>query len=99
MLDTLQGMEVDFEVVEYLQTPPSAEQLREIVSMLGIRPEELVRKNEAVYVEKFSGKSLTDDEWIAAMAQFPELIERPVVVHGNKAAIGRPVEKVVQLFK
>lgn len=97
-MDTLKEMNVQFDVVEYLETPPSAAALKEIVEMLGIRPEALVRRNEAVYREKFEGKNLTDEEWIEAMAEFPVLIERPVVVHGNKATIGRPVEKVVTLI-
>ncbi len=98
MIDTLQNLKVDFEVVEYLEIPPSAEKLKEIISLLGISPQELVRKSEAVFLEKFSGKSFSDSEWIEAMAEFPILIERPIVIHGNKAAIGRPVQRVVDLF-
>lgn len=86
------------EVVEYLKTPPANGDLRQIVEKLGIKPEELVRKGEAIYKEKFKGKKLTDDEWIDAMEEYPVLIERPIVVKGNKAVLGRPPEKVMELL-
>jgi arsenate reductase (glutaredoxin) len=85
-------------VIEYLQTPPTAKELKAIVAKLGIKPEELVRKGEDVYKEKFAGKSLTDAQWIQALAANPILIERPIVVRGDKAAIGRPPENVEKLL-
>ncbi len=78
--------------------PPSREDLKHIVEKLGIKPEELIRKGEAVYKEKYRGKSLSDDEWLDAMVEDPILMERPVVVSGNQAVIGRPPEKVRELF-
>ncbi len=85
-------------IVEYLKTPPSASELKAIVARLGIRPEELVRKGEEVYKSKYAGKALTDEQWIAAMVKDPILIERPIVVAGRHAAIGRPPEKVLELL-
>lgn len=66
--------------------------------MLQIPAEALIRKGEMIFTENFKGKTLTEAEWIEAMVQFPKLIERPIVIHGNKAAIGRPIEKVLELF-
>jgi arsenate reductase (glutaredoxin) len=85
-------------VVEYLKEPPTAAELESIVGKLGIRPEELVRKGEAVFKAKYAGRSLTDAEWIAALVADPILIERPIVVAGRRAAIGRPPERVLELL-
>ena len=86
------------QVVEYLKIPPSRDDLAKIVEMLGIRPEELVRKGEAIFKEKFKGKQFTDDEWLDILAEHPKLIERPIVVDENKAVLGRPPENVKELL-
>ena len=88
----------DVQIIEYLKDTPSESKLKEIIELLGIAPEQLLRKNEAIYKEKFKGKNLTDDQWIKAMVQYPKLIERPIVVDGNKAVLGRPPENVKSLL-
>jgi len=85
-------------IVEYLKTPPTAAELEAIVAMLGIGPEQLVRKGEDAYKTRHAGKTLTDAQWIAAMVADPILIERPIVVRGNRAVIGRPPENVLTLI-
>jgi arsenate reductase len=85
-------------IVEYLATPPSKEELRAIVKKLGIEPEQLARKSEEIYKKKFSGKTLSGDQWLDAMAKNPILIERPIVVRGRRALIGRPPEKVLDIL-
>jgi arsenate reductase len=89
---------IELRIVEYLKSPPTATELRAIVAMLGIRPEQLARKGEDVYRTQYAGRTLTDDQWIAAMIKDPILIERPVVVAGARAAIGRPPENVLALL-
>ena len=86
-------------IVPYLENPPSAPELKAIVARLGIRPEQLVRRNEDVFRSKYAGRTLTDDEWIEAMVKDPILIERPIVVRGRQAAIGRPPENVLPLLE
>ena len=85
-------------VIEYLKTPPTAAELKSILAKLGMKPEQLVRKGEDVYKEKFAGKTLTDAQWIEALIKNPILIERPIVVSGDRAVIGRPPENVKALM-
>ena len=88
------------EIVEYLKTPPSEAELAEICGLLGVRPIEIIRYKEALFGEL--GLSLDDErsdaDWIAVLAAYPKLIERPIVVHAGKAVLGRPPEKVLDLL-
>jgi arsenate reductase (glutaredoxin) len=97
-LQLLQEKGVSPEIVEYLNEVPTVEELKAIISKLGIRPEQLLRKGEAIFKEKYKGKTLSDDEWIQAMIENPKLIERPIVIKGNKAVLGRPPENVLELI-
>lgn len=97
-LSILQENGLDVTVVNYLETPPSVEEIKEILQKLGIKAEELVRKGEKEFKENYKGKELTEDEWINAMAKYPKLIERPIFVNGDKAVVGRPPEKVLEII-
>ena len=94
----LQEHGIGAEVREYLKQPPSREELAELLRMLGMKPEQIVRKGEAIYKEQYADRALTDDEWLDALAANPILIERPIVVKGNRAVLGRPPEKVLELL-
>ncbi len=94
----LEKKKVKTEVIEYLKTPPSQTEIKELLKMLGMKAEEIVRKGEAIYKEKFADKKLTASQWIKALSENPILIERPIIVKGNKAIIGRPPEKVLELL-
>ena len=96
-LRLLQDAGVDVEIVEYLKTPPSEAQLKAILNRLGMKAEQLLRKGEAIFKEKYAGRTLGDAEWIAAMVEHPILIERPIFLVGNRAVIGRPPERVLDL--
>ena len=86
-------------VIEYLKTPPSATELKKLTGMLGIAPRALLRTKEAEYKQlKLDSPSLSDAQILRAMAKHPKLIERPIVVHNNKAALGRPPEQVLNIF-
>jgi len=89
---------IEPEIVEYLKTPPSLSELDQVLQMLGKEPEEIIRKNEDVFKEKFKGKSLSRTEWIQAMVDNPKLIERPIVVKDSEAALGRPPENIKDLL-
>ena len=95
----LEKNKIKTEIVEYLKTPPSQDEIKELLKMLGIKAVDLVRKKEPLYLEKYEGKKLTEAQLIKAMAQNPILIERPIIVKGKKATIGRPPEKVLPFLK
>lgn len=86
------------EVVEYLKTPPTATELKSLLKKLGLPVQDIIRKKEPLFIEKFKDKKLSDEKWIAVLTKNPILIERPIVVKGNKAVIGRPPEKVLELL-
>jgi arsenate reductase len=97
--DILKEKTVSFETIEYLKTPPTQKKIKELLKMLSITAEALVRKSEPLYKEKFVGKILTEAQWIKILAENPILIERPIIVKGSKAIIGRPPEKIIEFIK
>ena len=98
---TLQILEengINPEIVLYLETPPTADEINGLLKKLGICARELLRKGEDAYKENnLKDTSLSDAELVAAMADFPKLIERPIVVKGAKAVLGRPPENALEL--
>jgi arsenate reductase len=89
---------VELEVVEYLKNVPTKEELKKLLAKLNLKAEEIVRKNEALYKERYKGLQLNEEEWVKVLCDNPILIERPIVVRNNKAVIGRPPENINQLF-
>ena len=89
----------EIQTVEYLVETPSQKEIREILKMLGMKAEQLVRKKEPLYKEKYEGKKISNSEWIKILIENPILIERPIVVKDGKAIIGRPVERIVSFIK
>ena len=85
-------------IVEYLKTPPSEAELAAIVHKLGVAPMELVRTTESVFREKYEDKILDDKQWIKALVTDPILLQRPIVVRGEDAVIGRPPENAKRLL-
>lgn len=97
-LELLKQNDKDPEIVLYLEEPLNAGELRDLINKLGIEAKQLIRKGESIYKEKYKGKTLSSDEWIEAMVDHPKLIERPIVVKGNKAVLGRPPENVLTII-
>lgn len=97
-LELIKDANQEVEVVDYLRTPPTAAELQDILLKLNMKPEQLIRKSEGIYKDNYKGKSLTDEEWIQAMVVHPVLIERPIVVKGEEAVVGRPTENVQKLL-
>ena len=97
-LALLESRGISARIVKYLETPPTAAELSALVRKLGIPAEALVRKGEEIHKSKYAGRTLTDAEWIAAMVEHPILIERPIVVAGERAVVGRPPDRVLTLL-
>lgn len=97
-LAILQEAKLDFEIIKYLDTPPTKKELKAIINKLGIKPIDLVRTKEIIWKENFKGKDLSDEAIVEAMIQFPKLIERPIVVNDDKAALGRPPENISNII-
>lgn len=97
-LELLKQNDIEPEVVEYLKTPPNAAELKDILEKLGLSADQLMRKKEDIYKELGLAGINNEDELITAMVNNPKLIERPIVIQGNKAAIGRPPEAVLDIL-
>ena len=89
---------VEAEVIEYLKTPPDRATLSALLAKLGLRAEELVRKGEAIVKTEYAGRTMRDEDWLEAMLAHPILIERPIVVVGERAVVARPPERVLELL-
>ena len=90
---------VDYTVVEYLKDIPTKEEFKKVLMKLNLKPQDILRKGEAVYKEKFKTAQFTEEEWIEVMLEYPKLIERPIVIKQNKAIVARPPEQVLELLK
>lgn len=98
-LQLLQERGIEPNVVLYLETPPDADALAAIIDKLGITPRQLLRKGEDEYkAANLANPDLSDQDLIDAMTKHPRLIERPIVLHGDKAALGRPPENVLDIL-
>jgi arsenate reductase len=90
----LDNTQSEYEIRNYLQNPLSESELKELIHKLNIKPIELVRQKETVWIDNFKGKTLTDTQILKALAQYPILMERPIVIKGKQALIGRDLDKL-----
>lgn len=97
-LEVLEKSGKPFEIVKYLENVPTEKELKDILKLLGMKPLDLVRKNESIWKELYKDKDLSDSEIVKAMVEHPKLIERPIVINGNKAVIGRPAEAILDII-
>ena len=97
-LNLIQEKGGNIEIIEYLKDNLSVIELEEIIEKLRISPIELVRKKEQIWIDNYKGKDLTDKEIVEGMVKHPKIMERPIVINGNKAIIGRPPENVLEII-
>ncbi len=89
---------IEPEIREYLKENPDEKEIRSLLKKLGIPAEDLIRKGESIYKEQFRGKKMSEDAWVKALVEYPVLIERPILIKGDKAVIGRPPENLESLL-
>ena len=97
-LEILETRKADYKVIKYIDEPLSTEKLGKIIKLLKIKPIELIRKNESIWKENFKHLDFTDEELIQVMSKYPKLIERPIVINDQKAVIGRPPKKILDII-
>ena len=94
----LEENKIEFETVKYLDQSITKTELKSILKKLNYAPIQLVRKKEKIWIEKYKNIELTDDQIIDAMLENPNLIERPIIVKGDKAVVARPTEKIMEIL-
>ncbi len=94
----LEDKGVEFEIVKYLDNPPSVKEIAEVLRKLGMGARELMRTKEAIYRELGLKNEHDEQKLVEAMAAHPRLIERPVVINGDKAVVGRPAERIAEVL-
>lgn len=94
----LEKKKISFDTIEYLKNPLNEEEIKSLLKKLKIKADELIRKKEPLFQEKFSDKKFTESQWIKLMVKHPILIERPIIVKGNTAIIGRPPERILEMI-
>jgi arsenate reductase (glutaredoxin) len=97
-LQHLQEKGVDTEIIDYLKNPLSVNELKDLFKKLGKSPKEMIRTHEDLYKKEYKGKEFSDDEWIKLIAENPKLLHRPIIVKGNKAVWGQPVDEIDKLI-
>ena len=97
-LELLKSKGIEPEINLYLDNPPSVGKLTELLQKLGIKANQLVRTSEAYYKDNLKGEEITDKQLVEIMVKNPKLIERPIVVAGDRAALGRPPEAVLEII-
>tara|TARA_S200000501_G_scaffold57250_1_gene47449 strand:+ start:1701 stop:2069 length:369 start_codon:yes stop_codon:yes gene_type:complete len=98
-LELLRQHQIEPEIILYLDSPPSITELSDLLTKLASRASDLLRKGESIYKEKVKPYDLTEQDLLALMVEYPKLIERPIVVCGTRAVLGRPPENVLELIK
>lgn len=98
-LELLTNEGVEVETIDYINNPPTRDELKALLKKLGLKAADLVRKNEPVYAEKYKNRKMTSATWITAMMKNPRLIQRPILISEDQAIIGRPPELVIDFAK
>ncbi|MBL1409910.1 ArsC/Spx/MgsR family protein [Sphingobacterium faecale] len=99
VLELLTKEQANVDIVHYLDHPLNKEELTGILQILQLKPLELIRTKEPLFQEKFAGKVLSDEEWIDVLLSYPILMERPIIIKGNKGVIARPTQRIYDILE
>ena len=99
ILEFLDENGVEFEVLNFIDQPLTVTQLQEVITKLGCSVHDIIRKNEPLFKENFEQKSLSDEEWVDVLVKNPSLIQRPILVKGSFAVLGRSVENTRKIIE
>ncbi|QHS11191.1 arsenate reductase (glutaredoxin) [Sinimarinibacterium sp. NLF-5-8] len=99
-LELLKQRGVDIPVIEYQSAPPSKDELREVITLLGVKPLDIIRSGDDLFADLglSTANGYSDEQWLDVLAANPKLLQRPIVVRNGKAAIGRPIENVMAIL-
>lgn len=97
-LQLLDEKGVEYEVVKYMDEPLTPNEMKNVLRHLGMPAAELIRRNEQIWKDEFRDKEMEEEELILAMIEYPKLMERPIVDNGDRAVVGRPTEKVLEVL-
>jgi len=98
-LHLIEEQSEQLQVRDYIKDAPSVAELKEVLKMMGQKPTYILRKKDKVFQELFADKELSDAQWLKAMSEHPSIIERPIVIIGKKAYLGRPFDEFAQMLK
>lgn len=97
-LQYLETQHIEFDIRNYLDEPLSVDEINAVLAKLGLNAKDIIRTNENLWKENFKGKEYTEEELISILSENPKLIQRPIIIKGEKAVIGRPLENVIELL-
>ena len=98
-VEILENQGLEFEVIQYIKNPPNINQIKQICSKLNLEPKEIIRKGEKDFKENNLSEIMNDENiLLQKMVEFPKIIERPIIIAGNKATIGRPPENILDIL-
>jgi arsenate reductase (glutaredoxin) len=98
-LEYLQTKNSEFEIVEYMKDGLSSEQIKEILLKSNLKPTDIIRTHEELYIKELKDKKFTDEEWIEIIVENPKLLQRPIIIGKHKAVFAQPAEKLDELLK
>jgi len=97
-IELLDSKKLEYKVIKYLEDVPTRKDFEKVLVKLNLKPTDILRKGETIFKEKYKGKNFTDEEWITIMLENPKLIERPIIIKGNKAVVARPIQNLENLL-